>query len=158
VEDVQTAERTPGPGGERLMNEPTCDHFADLIDLYAARECAPAQEKAVRAHLDGCPGCRLAVDESRRLMGLLDVTLRQEAALSRLGARLKAQARPARRAPAPRILTIHRFAAVAALLLVTFGLGVLLVPGPDRPRPISLQLALAQSANAKPFDQDLGPA
>src|SRR5262249_50585498 len=120
VADLQIAERTPGPGGERLMNKPTCNDVADLIDLYAAHECAPAQQKPVRAHLEGCADCRQALDESRRLQGLLDVHFRQEAALSRLGARLKAEARPARR-PAPRLLPFHRFAAVAALLLVTFG-------------------------------------
>lgn len=127
------------------MKKPTCDDVADLIDLYAAHECEPAQEKAVRAHLAACADCRRALDESRQMMGLLDVHFSQEAALSRLGARLKAEKRPGRKA-APRVLAIHRFAAVAAMLLVTFGLGVLLLPTGDLRESISLQVALAPRA------------
>jgi hypothetical protein len=130
------------------MKNPTCDDVVDLIDLYAADECDPAQQNAVRAHVDSCGDCQRALEESRRLMGLLDVHFRQEEALSRLAARLEAEARPARRLER-RLRIVHRFAAVAAMLLVTFGLGVVLFPAGTSPRPLSLQLSMTTLA-AKP--------
>jgi hypothetical protein len=123
------------------VNTPNCDDVADLIDLYAAHECDPAQERAVRAHLASCADCRATLDDSRRLMGLLDGHFGRDAALSRLGVRLKAEARPPRILSAPNLF-VRRFAAVAALLLVTLGLGYLVSPLASSPRPAALQLAM----------------
>lgn len=117
----------------------TCDDAADLIDLYAASECAPPEARAVRAHLDGCASCREALAQARRLQALLDQRFRQDAALARLTARLKADVRPP---PAARTLPFaRRFAAVAALLLVTFGLGLWLSPPRASAPPLQLTLA-----------------
>jgi hypothetical protein len=126
------------------MSEPTCDDVAPLIDLYAAGECGPAEEKAVRAHVGGCDRCRDLLDEARRLQGLLDAHFGQPAALARLEARVKAEARRSAPAP-PRGLPFQRFAAIAALLLVTFGLGLLLPP-PAANTSFGLQLALEDRA------------
>src|SRR5215813_5397662 len=109
------------------MSKPTCADVAHLIDLHAAGECGPEEEKAVRAHVATCADCNRLLDEARQMQGLLDVHFGQPAALSRLGERLKAQTRRSRAAP-PWMSSLRRFAAVAALLLVTFGLGLLMVP------------------------------
>jgi hypothetical protein len=125
------------------MSEPTCDTIAPLIDLHAAGECGPDEEKAVRAHVAACDRCRDILHEARRLQGLLDAHFGQPAALARLEARVKAEARRSAPAP-PRVLSFQRFAAIAALLLVTFGLGLLLPPAANT--PFGLQLALEDRA------------
>src|SRR6516225_6968069 len=99
------------------MKALSCDEAALLLDLYAAGECGPADDRAVRAHLDACPACRHSAEEARQLLGLLDVHFRQDAALEKLSHALRAEQRPARR---PVILSFaRRFAAVAALVLLT---------------------------------------
>ncbi len=122
------------------MTDPGCDAVAHLIDLHAAGACAPDEGRAVRAHLDTCPACRVALDEARHLQGLLDIHYRQPAALARLESRVKAEAR--RPAAPPRTLSFPRLAAVAAMLLVTFGLTLLMTPT-ARPT-MGLRMALAE--------------
>jgi hypothetical protein len=122
------------------MSKPTCDDVAHLIELHAAGECGPEEEKAVRAHIATCADCSHALDEARQVQGLLDVHFGQEAALSRLGERLKAETRRSRAAP-PWIISLRRFAAVAALLLVTFGLGLLMMPNAPA-SALGLQISL----------------
>jgi hypothetical protein len=140
------------------MNTPGCDDVAHLIDLFAADECGPNEARAVRAHLDECDACRDALAESHRLVGLLDIHFREPAAMSRLAGKLKAEARRGT-SSLPRILSFHRFAAVAALLLVTFGLGLLLMTPPGAaPRQSGLQLALAEpEVRAVPAPPEHGP-
>jgi hypothetical protein len=126
------------------MSKPTCEDVAHLIDLHAAGECGPEEEKAVRAHIADCADCSRILDESRQVQGLLDVHFGQEAALSRLGERIKAETRRNRAAP-PWTISIRRFAAVAALLLVTFGLGLLMSPAAQR-ATMGLQISLEETA------------
>src|SRR5262249_24417004 len=108
----------------------------------------PQEEKAVRAHVADCADCRHALDEARQVQGLLDVHFGQQAALSRLGEKLKAETR--RQPPsAPWILSLRRFAAVAALLLVTLGLGLVMVPTAPA-TTLGLQMSLEESLGLAP--------
>jgi hypothetical protein len=106
-----------------------CPEVEALIDLYAAHECDSTDSKAVRAHLTACAACQHKLDESRRLLTLLDIHHRADDALARLHQRIEAEARPQSRPVILRFRSgVQRFAAVAALLLVTFGLWLGLGP------------------------------
>jgi predicted anti-sigma-YlaC factor YlaD len=48
-----------------------CQRALSLLDDFLDNELAPATAADVKAHLDGCPTCRQAYDESRRLKELL---------------------------------------------------------------------------------------
>jgi hypothetical protein len=133
------------------MKALSCEQAGLLLDLFAAGECDPADEKAVRTHLGACPTCRQTVEESRQMLGLLDLTFRSDAALARLSHALRSQTKPQRRPP-----LVHPFiqplGAVAALLLVAFGLVIGLAPvfrSESRDQPV-LQLALVTGGPAPP--------
>jgi hypothetical protein len=124
------------------MNALSCQEAGLLLDLYAAGECDRADTRAVRAHLGTCPACRAALEQSRQLLGLLDVHFHQEAGLERLARALRTK-RKAGRPPA--VLPFWgRFGAVAALVLITFGLALGLTPlfGPQPWRAPRLQAVL----------------
>jgi hypothetical protein len=115
------------------------------IDLYAAGECDPHTASAVADHLASCPACADSWAQARRLVGLLDLHARLPEQLARLQARLIEEARPPRRA---RLLPFVRpLRALAALLLVTLGLGLLLTRF-RVPAGADLALALAPAAPA----------
>jgi hypothetical protein len=130
-----------------------CSAVEDLLDLYAAGECDPRSRNDVHAHLAGCEPCRHKLDETRQIVGLIGLHYRTPAALARLKQRIEEEAhpRPAVIRLRPRINT---FAAVAALVLVTFGLGlwlpVLSLPA-GRPEP-RIELALVSSLKANGGD------
>jgi len=48
-----------------------CQRALSLLDDFLDNELPPADAAQVKAHLDGCPACRQAYDESRRLKELL---------------------------------------------------------------------------------------
>jgi hypothetical protein len=122
------------------MTTPTCQDIAPLLELYAAGECEPAESARVALHLESCPLCSRSVAELRDLVGLLDLEYRTPAWLAHLDTRLdeveEERARPRRRRR-PAVLRLHRAAlSLAALLLVTLGLGGAfpsLTPTPDAP-------------------------
>lgn len=130
------------------MNRPTCEDVAPLIDLFAAGECGPGEEKAVRAHVPACPACRAALDEARQLQGLLDIQFGQPAALEWLSKKLKADPRRGG-ASVPWLLPLRQFAAVAALLLVAMGLALFL-PSAVPQAPVMLQMGLYEPPEESP--------
>ncbi len=132
------------------MNPLSCEQAALLLDLHAAGECAPADDRAVRAHLDTCAACRAELAEARRLLGLLDVHFHQDRALRRLAQVLAAERTPRQQRPVV-LSFVQRFAAVAALVLVTFGLTVGLMPllGPERWSPPQLNASLVPRRSAE---------
>ena len=81
--------------------------------------------------LDGCPRCREELRRAREVLGLLDGTFREEGSLTRLGDALRQEV--ARRPAARRLTFARRLTALAALLLVSLGMGLWLEPGPDVP-------------------------
>jgi hypothetical protein len=98
-----------------------CSGVEPLLDLYAAGECDSGDKREIRAHLTRCPACQEKLEEVRALLGLLELHYRAEGALDRLKKRIEAEARPRhviRFRPKVRL-----FAAAAALLLLTLGLG-----------------------------------
>jgi hypothetical protein len=109
------------------MNPLSCAEIEEQIDLYALGECDPDAGAAVAAHLANCRSCARAYQEARRMIGLLDVHLRQEKGLARLKGRIAAEDRRTLRFRPP---AVRRMFALAALLLVTFGLAWLAVPVP----------------------------
>jgi hypothetical protein len=117
-----------------------CGQVEELLDLYAANECNAHESKTVRLHLAGCPSCQDRLDQAREFMGLLDLHHGAAPALARLHRRIEADARP--RSAGRRMLSMQRFAAVAALLLVTFGLGVWLPTSFDPSPSWPLELAI----------------
>ena len=44
--------------------KPPCPEWIESIDLHAAGWLSPAEEAALRAHLDACPACRAAQAET----------------------------------------------------------------------------------------------
>jgi hypothetical protein len=100
------------------MTPPTCHEIRERLELYAAGECDAAAARAVRQHLAGCADCARAHDRAREMLGLLDLHFREPDGLRRLYGRLRAEApRRGRWQPA-----VRRLAALAALVLLTFGL------------------------------------
>jgi hypothetical protein len=114
------------------MNPLSCAEVEEEIDLYALLECDPATGEAVAAHLAGCRSCARAYQESRRMLGLLDLHFGQERGLARLKARVAAEDRPLLRIRPP---AVRRMLALAALLLLTLGLTWLAEPGPPGAPP-----------------------
>ncbi len=114
------------------MNVLTCQQVEEHLDLLAAGECDRPTRRAVEQHLDSCPTCAARYAASQRLQGLLDLHWNEAEQLRRLHERIDEAARQTRR---PRLLVgpwMQRAAALAALLLVTFGL-TLLMPKSDEP-------------------------
>jgi hypothetical protein len=110
------------------MTPLTCPEVLDQIELHASDECDEPVHSAITQHLAACSSCAAAHQEAQQLVGLLTLRFREEAGLKRLQAKVEAEARRGR--GAARILPLlHRWAAVAAMLLVTVGpfLALLLV-------------------------------
>jgi hypothetical protein len=102
------------------MSPLTCPDVADRIDLYAAGECDAVEAEAIRRHLAQCPTCASACEESRQLIGLIELRLQEPERLRRLQARIAAEAEPRRRVL--RFPTaFRRVAALAAMLLLAVG-------------------------------------
>ena len=108
-------------------------------------------EKEIRSHLAGCESCQEKFDQTRQLMGLLDLHHRTEAALGRLQERIAQEARP--RSTGNRFWPgVRQFASVAALLLLVLGLGLWLPMGPtssEAPLALRADLSLAPRMLAK---------
>jgi anti-sigma factor RsiW len=109
------------------MNPLSCADVAEQIELYALHECDPTTGAAVAQHLAGCLACARAYREAGHMLMLLDLTERGPALLGRLETRIAAQARQVR---PPHLVRppVRRTLALAAMLLITLGLGWLLVP------------------------------
>jgi hypothetical protein len=102
------------------MNLLTCSQVEEQLDLFVASECDAPTAAAIDRHLAGCPSCAQKVEESRQLVGLLDLRLREPDRLRQLQASVKAEARRRRRPVV--LLFLRRYGAAAAMILVTFGL------------------------------------
>ena len=107
------------------MSAWTCEQVEPLIDLYAAGECDVPAGAAGERHLAACPACRESCRQARQLSGLLDQRFQESERLQRLWARVDAEPRRARRLESP---FGWRAAAIAAAVLLTFGLSDLLGP------------------------------
>jgi hypothetical protein len=101
------------------MTPPTCQEIREQLDLYAAGECDAAAARAVREHLAGCADCARVHDRAREMLGLLDLHFREADGLRQLYGRLGSEAPRRRRRWQP---AVQRVAALAALVLLTFGL------------------------------------
>ena len=119
------------------MSDWTCDQAAGWIDLVAAGETDAVTRAAVGRHLQACPACAEAHGEAQQLLGLLDQRFQESERLQRLWSRLEAEPKRARR---PIRLALWRAAALAASVLLTFGLFGWLGPG-EPGSPPALQLA-----------------
>jgi hypothetical protein len=96
----------------------------EQLDLLAAGECDRPTRRAVEAHLESCPACSASYAESQRVQGMLDLHYNEAERQARLRRHIGEADRAARR---PRVLPfVNRVASLAALLLVTFGLALLL--------------------------------
>ena len=114
------------------MNTLTCEQVEEQLDLLAAGECDRPTRRAVEAHLESCPACSASYAESQRVQGMLDLHYNEAERQERLRRRIDEADRAARRR---RVLPfVNRVAALAALLLVTFGLALLL-PNWKEPAP-----------------------
>ncbi len=103
------------------MNAIACHEVLDLIELYAAGECAEADRTAIHHHLASCAACARAERESRQLLGLLDIRIQEPDRLRRLHGRLEALDRPTAKRIRP---FLPRLAAVAAMLFLALGLSI----------------------------------
>jgi hypothetical protein len=109
------------------MSVLTCPEVEELIDLHAAGACDAATDAAVRRHLAACPDCARARREVERLQGLLDIHYRAPEALERLRTRLDADD-SGRRERARVLPLLRRAASLAALVLLSVGLALLMRP------------------------------
>jgi ferric-dicitrate binding protein FerR (iron transport regulator) len=101
--------------------DPGCERVEQHLELFVLGEVDEAERFAVRAHLARCPGCSRALDEARRLLGMLDQRYGEEDRLARLRSRIDAEGR--RRPAPPRVLRFpRRLTALAALLLLAVAL------------------------------------
>ncbi|MBM4068609.1 MAG: hypothetical protein FJ271_06640 [Planctomycetes bacterium] len=134
------------------MND-VCRNVLEQIELYAAGECAEPARTEIAQHLAACPGCARSERESALLLGLLQARFEEPERLQRLHARLLSERRPSART---RVLGFAgRAAAVAALVLLAFGLtlGFRSFSTPEGEASLQIALAPAQSRLAQP-----GPA
>jgi hypothetical protein len=117
----------------------TCHEAEAQLDLLAAGECDRPTRQAVEGHLDQCPACAASYAESRRLLALLDLHW-DEAGPQRLRKRIEEEGRRLRR---ERVVLpfFRRAAALAAMCLVTLGLGLLLPRATTAESGPDLQLA-----------------
>jgi hypothetical protein len=106
------------------MNTLTCEQVEEQLDLLAAGESDRPTRRAVEAHLEKCPACSASYAECQRVQGMLDLHYNEADRQKRLRRRIEADRAARRRRVLP---FVKRAAALAALLLVTFGL-VLLLP------------------------------
>jgi anti-sigma factor RsiW len=122
------------------MSPLNCSEAEEHLGLYAAGECDAGTRQAVEEHLAGCPACRREQAEAQRLADLLELRGREPAGLARLRVRLAAEDRSGR-VRGGRQLTV-RLGALAALLLVTFGLLWDIGPTPSEAAPVQLSASL----------------
>jgi hypothetical protein len=121
------------------MNAMTCHDVEEQLDLLAADECDRPMRSAVERHLQECASCAARYAESQQLRGLLDLHW-DAAGPERVRRRIEREERRARPRPVV-LLFVRQAASLAALLLVTFGLGWLAPrTGTDESRP-ALQLS-----------------
>lgn len=113
------------------MNTMNCAQAQEQLDLLAADECDPPDRVALESHLRSCPTCAAKYEESRRLLGLLDVHWNEQG-LERLRQRIDQQARPPRRFVRP---FMRGVLAAAAMLLIAVGLAWWLPNRHDGPEP-----------------------
>ena len=106
------------------MSTLTCDQVDELLDLYVSDACSPGERQAVEEHLAACPACPANLDRARQLRGLLDLHYQMPDRLARLQRRLRHEPLGRRLGQA----VVRRFAALAALLLLTLGLAGWLLP------------------------------
>lgn len=111
------------------MMAPGCQEIDEHLEEYAAGECDAALAEAVERHLADCPSCRQKHADSERLLGLLDWHFRADDGFGRLAVVLQQEQR--RVAPWRIVPFARRLAAVAAVLLVLFGLSGWLAPRPE---------------------------
>src|SRR6516225_10120723 len=115
------------------MNALTCQQVEEQLDLLAAGECDKPTRRALERHLETCAACSASYAESRRLQAMLELQLNEAAQLQRLRTAIDATMLPAveRRKPATEsratlLPFARRISSLAALLLVTLGLALLL--------------------------------
>ncbi len=129
------------------MSDWTCDRVEGWIDLYAAGEADGPTRAAVGRHLQACEGCAESHRQAQQLHGLLDQRFQESARLERLWSRLDAKPERARR---PTRLALWRAAALAASVLLTFGLFGWLGPGEPGVPPERTARGRAESAARGP--------
>jgi hypothetical protein len=116
----------------------TCQQIDERLDLHLDEP-----DPVVQHHIEQCARCQHQLDQARSLAGLLDLRFRADEGLARLDSRLREQRRPRRDFLRP-ILSL------AAMLLVTFGLGWWLNPGSMSASPESpLHLSLAMGTDTR---------
>jgi anti-sigma factor RsiW len=93
-----------------------CEEFADLLHPFADGELDLVRSLAVERHLQGCPGCAMAIKELKALQGALTEPALYHRAPAALRDRVRASLRPARRTRAGARPLPWRFLAVAASL------------------------------------------
>jgi anti-sigma factor (TIGR02949 family) len=103
------------------MTPSPCASLADYLD----HDLTGGEWAAFEAHLAGCPNCRQAVEEQRRLAALLQGAARLEPAPAALTDRVRRRVRAVRR---------RRIAAVAAALVSAAAIW-LIVQAVMRPKP-----------------------
>ena len=113
------------------MNTMTCDQVQEQLDWLAAGECDPPSRAALESHMRICPACAAKYEESRRLLGLLDLHWNEQA-IERLRQRIDQQGRPPRRFSRP---FLRSALAAAAMLLIAVGLARWLPNRSDGPEP-----------------------
>lgn len=121
------------------MNAMTCAQVEAELDLLAAGECDPAMSQAVQRHLQDCPRCASSYRESQRMIGLLDLHW-SHPGQQRLRERIERDERRKQRVQVA-MPFVRRFAAVAALVLLTLGMSRLLPREQGRPIAPGLELA-----------------
>lgn len=116
----------------------TCDEAEPLLDLYAAGETDPATRRDIERHLDECDACSAALGHARAVQGWLDVHYQEPARLTRLRQRLRVEERGGQE-PRGVLPFARRYVSVAALLLITLGLGTWVsVPAGEGPAGLTL--------------------
>lgn len=116
------------------MTAPGCEQVEQQLELFVLGEVDEPERSAVRAHLARCPGCSRALEDARRLLGMLDLRYAETERLARLRDRIEAEGK--RRTAPPRLLRFPRqLAALVALLLLAIG-----VAGPtlSPPKPLGV--------------------
>jgi hypothetical protein len=125
------------------MNVLTCEQVEEQLDLLAAGECDRPTRRAVEQHLESCAACSASYAESQRLQGMLNLHWNEAEQRERLRRRIVEEEQRTQR---PRILVLpraRRAAALAAMLLVTFGLALWMLSGSDGQPAIALTVAMA---------------
>ena len=142
------------------MNAMTCQEVEEHLDLLAAHECERPTRRAVEQHLETCPSCAASYAESQRLQGLLELHRNEADRLQRLHRRLDEADRQIQR---PRRVVrpwMKQVASLAALVLVTWGLTLLLSSWNEPPAGNGLALVgtIARENGMAREGMKIGPA